>query len=763
MPAKPRSFRKSLVAKLLLAVGMTLVVGISAWSHFSIAYQRQSMLDQFIAAEDRLSTTIKLGTHYAMMLNSRQDIAEIIRNTSRQKEIESIRIYTKEGRISFSNRDGEVDSTDGIWDGACQVCHHTEPPLATLGLRERTRIISGPDGQRRLGIMSPIYNEPGCSPGPCHVHPEGKQVLGLLDVVVSMEEPDSKMAMFQRRTVASAFFVFLASACIIFVFVHTVVTKPVHKLIEGTKRIARGSGFTRVDVEQEDELGELAHAINQMGRDIFDKQTALNEQRDEYQNLFEGVPCIITVQDRDYRMLRYNRQFRDRFHPLPGDHCYRAYKGFDHKCANCPVERTFADGRSHVSEESAVQPDGTVQHWLVTTSPIRNAQGEVVAAMEMSLDITPRKQLEQQLAVSEKKYHAIFSNIPNAVLVLDEQSLDILDGNERAMLLYGVPHDQLRGMAFPDFFHEEDRQDAALRLRRGDGLDQVRQVAADGRRFYVSLTVSPSEYSGRRVLLASATDITRRLEAEQQLIQASKMATLGEMSTGVAHELNQPLSVIQTISSYLMRKLRRNEVIDAAAFQEMAEGINANVERAAKIINHMREFGRKSDLKTTPVDVNGVLEKAMEIFREQLKLRNIDVEWRLAPDLPAIQAEPNRLEQVCINLFLNARDAIEEKWAGWPAPEGDRKIEIATSRLRGQVVIEVSDTGAGIPKAIAEKLFEPFFTTKEVGKGTGLGLSISYGIVKDYGGTITALTRQGGGARFVITFPVPDDQDSRSM
>jgi histidine kinase len=273
----------------------------------------------------------------------------------------------------------------------------------------------------------------------------------------------------------------------------------------------------------------------------------------------------------------------------------------------------------------------------------------------------------------------------------------------------------------------------------------------------VNIRISSSEYAGQEVLLVTTSDITKRLTAEQQLIQASKMSTLGEMATGVAHELNQPLSVIKTSSSFLINKVKKNEPIKDEILKTLAEEIDSHVDRASKIINHMREFGRKSDIKKETVLVNEPLEKALEIFSQQLKLREISIVKELEKDVPPILADPNRLEQVFINLLINARDAIEEKSAGTNHEDKPKQILLKTSFKKGMVTIEVKDTGMGIPKSILDKIFEPFFTTKKVGQGTGLGLSISYGIIQDYGGHIHAESKEGVGSSFIIHFPVPDE------
>jgi histidine kinase len=231
------------------------------------------------------------------------------------------------------------------------------------------------------------------------------------------------------------------------------------------------------------------------------------------------------------------------------------------------------------------------------------------------------------------------------------------------------------------------------------------------------------------------------------------MATLGEMSTGVAHELNQPLAVIKTASSFFMKKVKKKEPIKDEILFTMAQEIDSHIDRATKIINHMRQFGRKSDQKLDEIQLNDVLQKSFEIFSQQLKVRGIEVLWELEQNLPMILADPDRLEQVFINLLINARDAIEEKWESQPSPTGEKRITLRTRSKAGRVLVEVEDTGKGIPGPISEKIFDPFFTTKEVGKGTGLGLSISYRIVQDFGGTIRVSSREGEGAAFVIGFP----------
>jgi histidine kinase len=487
--------------------------------------------------------------------------------------------------------------------------------------------------------------------------------------------------------------------------------------------------------------------------DVVEGQEDVYNLVHEYQDLFDLVPCYITVQDRNYRLIRYNREFSEKFDARLGDYCFRAYKDRSEKCPVCPVEKTFQDGKSHWSEESGFDKEGKRKYWVVKTNPIKNSRGETVAAMELCLDITHMKELEEQLKISEQKYHAIFDNIPNPVFVLDPVTLEILDCNESVEAVYGYSTSEIVGKCFHDLFRPEEKEVNSQNLRTSAFMDQARHLTKDGRLIYVNIRVSPSKYLGREAYILTTSDITQRVEVEQQLIQASKMATLGEMATGIAHELNQPLSVIKTSSNFFMRKVKKEQPIEAKVLATMADKISNSVDRATRIINHMREFGRKSFESREEVDVNKVLKDAYDILSQQFKLRGIEVFWSLQKDLPMIMAEPSRLEQVVINLFVNARDAIEDKITSGEGRRGEEKIFLKSFTEGKSVVVEVEDTGPGIPDAVMGKIFEPFFTTKKVGKGTGLGLSISYGIVKDFGGTIEALSNKGKGARFVMRFP----------
>ena len=249
-------------------------------------------------------------------------------------------------------------------------------------------------------------------------------------------------------------------------------------------------------------------------------------------------------------------------------------------------------------------------------------------------------------------------------------------------------------------------------------------------------------------------------DAQAQLIQSSKLASIGELSAGIAHELNQPLLVIRSAGQMAVRGLK-NGSMDTDQIQKLIAPLDRNTKRMMKIINHLQLFSRQSETEFLPVDVNQIIEDALEMVSEEFRLHDIEIEKDFAKELPTVQGDANQLEQLLLNLLLNAKDAIEDKKHNMIAlketeQEQIHKIKLVTKTADDdpkKVEIFFSDSGSGINRENIRKIFDPFFTTKDVGKGTGLGLSISYGIIKKHNGTIEVMETGDRGTTFKIALP----------
>jgi C4-dicarboxylate-specific signal transduction histidine kinase len=253
--------------------------------------------------------------------------------------------------------------------------------------------------------------------------------------------------------------------------------------------------------------------------------------------------------------------------------------------------------------------------------------------------------------------------------------------------------------------------------------------------------------------LRETTEEMQRREQElrdkqEQLVQAGKLATLGELTTGVAHELNNPLNNIGLFVGNALDLIQLGTADPERISGELDNAMH-QVRKASEIISHLRTFGRAAPVSREPVLINDVIMRALSLMQEQFRLRQIDLILKLCDDSPLVLGNAIQLEQVLINLLTNARDAV--------SLSAVRTISIECVVDAPFVELVISDTGAGIPEGLEKRIFDPFFTTKEVGKGTGLGLSITYGIIKEHHGTITvAKTPPGAGATFVIQLPMSD-------
>ena len=366
--------------------------------------------------------------------------------------------------------------------------------------------------------------------------------------------------------------------------------------------------------------------------------------------------------------------------------------------------------------------------------------------------------LQDQYIKSQEKYRTLFNSDPNPIFILERNRFTILDFNRRARDIYGYTHGELVGTPFGDLCDAEDEE--LLRgLEHMSGsqsllLTKKRNYRRGGRPFYVNINISPARYGDSDVLIVATTDISESVEKETQLIQASKMTTIGQLAAGMAHEINQPLNVIQVCSDLLDKMVQRGLAFSQEDIETLAEDIRRNVQRASRVIQHVRDFARQSDVVRQKVNINAPIRDVFKVLGHQLAVHEVDLVLDLCDELPWILADHNRLEQVFINLVTNAMDAMDEKEDHPVWWDGRKRLTIRSFVEGGEVVVTVADTGVGMTEEVKAKLFDPFFTTKKVGKGTGLGVSISYGIIQDYEGTIDITSAPGRGTTFELRFPI---------
>ena len=404
-----------------------------------------------------------------------------------------------------------------------------------------------------------------------------------------------------------------------------------------------------------------------------------------------------------------------------------------------------------------VRKDGSTLWAEVMLSFLWDKDGKLSEVLGVTREITERKKAEETLHQREQDYLILLESTHDSILVVDAETLKVVFANRRAALMFGfdpVLHDGV-GVNLLDFVHPEDREIAikgfvedVYQRERRQRYD-VRAKTKDGREILVSALATRIEFQGRVAVLLSLRDVTkdRRMEEEKQrleeeLLLAGRLAAVGELAAGVAHELNNPLAAIQGFAQLLTKSTDLNE-----ATKKDLDTIYRVAQRAARITQNLLSFARKHKPEKQLISINEALEKTLELRAYEMKANNIELSGQLQPDLPLTIADFYQVQQVFMNIIINAEQAMVEA-------HGKGKLVIKTRIVGNSIQITFTDDGPGISEENLDRIFNPFFTTKEVGKGTGLGLSICYGIVQTHGGRIYAKSKLGKGATFVVEIPI---------
>jgi two-component system, NtrC family, sensor kinase len=371
---------------------------------------------------------------------------------------------------------------------------------------------------------------------------------------------------------------------------------------------------------------------------------------------------------------------------------------------------------------------------------VETIAGYVAVALDNAQLYTSLEQKASEIVRLKDFSENIVESLNVGVLAVD--LLGVVESwNTRMEQLFGVTRQNAVGQSLNAVLPDELASEIAS---RGDE-EQVsgiykQRLQHQGLTLTVNVSITPLvSKSGERIgRLLLFDDVTQREHLEEQMTQTEKLTSLGLLAAGVAHEVNTPLAVISNYIQMLAKQLPDND-----PKQVLIEKIVKQTFRASEIVNNLLNFSRTGAAQAVDIDVNRVVEETLSLVAHPLKTSQIQVVRQFGEGLPAVRGSANKLQQVFLNLFLNARDAM---------PSGGM-LEIRTGAHNGSVEVEIVDTGAGIPREHIHRIFDPFFTTKAVGRGTGLGLSVTYGIIKEHAGKIDVRSTPGKGTSFHVEFP----------
>jgi two-component system NtrC family sensor kinase len=417
------------------------------------------------------------------------------------------------------------------------------------------------------------------------------------------------------------------------------------------------------------------------------------------------------------------------------------------------IKRILEQGR-HRFESRHKRKDGQIIDVEVSVNYLDVGEGQLFVSAR---DITEHKQAEKALIESQKFSSSLLETLPNPMLVVNpDTSLKYVNPAFERLTSFTLA--EIRGLKAPHpWWPEEYKKEmlAGLKAAMAIGGRKSERIfqKKNGERFWVAQNSAAVVHNGELIhFLVNWVDITERKQAEErekelqkELYLSSRLASIGELAAGVAHQLNNPLTGVLGFSQRLLRKSTDQET------NQDLKRIYAEAERAAKVVQNLLTFARRRQPHKQYSDINEMIESALELRVYEMKTSNIEVVTHLAPNLPQTMLDFYQIQEVFLNIILNAEQAMTEA-------SGDGKIIIKTEKNKGYIRISFIDNGPGIPAGKLYKIFDPFYTTKGEEKGgTGLGLSVCHGIITEHGGKIYAKSKPGKGTTFFVELPLGDN------
>jgi two-component system cell cycle sensor histidine kinase/response regulator CckA len=520
------------------------------------------------------------------------------------------------------------------------------------------------------------------------------------------------------------------------------------------------------------DLGGRLIGIVEDFKDISDRrqwEEKLRESEAEKQAILDASVDVIMQVDSDMRLVWVNKmagKVADKAaQDFMGHKCYEFLRNSDSVCAGCPCEKALESGKTErrtIYYPASEGEDGS--YWETFGVPLTGEDSEVAGVIEIARDITEKVEADDALIQAKEDWENTFDAITDMVMLLDSQHR-IIRVNEATAKALGTTKENLVGKKCYEAVHDQEYTIAGCPListmKTSKACTREISEACGGRTYLCSTSPIFDDKKTLRGYTHSLKDITESKRLEAQLQQAQKMEAIGTLAGGIAHDFN---NILQATSGYVELLIARKSKDDPDL--RYLGPISKSVARASELVQRLLVFSRRVESEQRPVDLNAEVVQVQKLLASTLP-KMIDIELDLADDLEAVSADPLQIEQILMNLGVNARDAM---------PEGGKLVfktkavtldaQFCNTHLGAKqgdyVRLTVQDTGCGIDKEAIEHIFEPFYTTKEMGKGTGLGLAVVYGIVENHGGYIECTSIPGKGAAFDIYFPVSSDETDRS-
>ena len=467
-----------------------------------------------------------------------------------------------------------------------------------------------------------------------------------------------------------------------------------------------------------------------------------------YKTCFESLPCYLTIQDRDLRLIAVNTKFRNEFGDIDSGYCYEVYKNRSEKCEICPVESTFEDGFSHSSEELVKTRDGK-SVWVITnTAPIRNDKGEIVSVIEMSTDMTEIKLLQNQVIEKEKKLRFLFDEVPCFISIQDE-NLNITASNRLHREAFGTTYNSKCYVVYKH--RKKECEPCIVRQTFRDGEIHTHEevvTSRHGERMNVMVYTAPITDDQGRIdrVIEMSVDITPIRQLQDKL--ASVGILIGTISHGIKGLLNSLDGGIYLVNSGLKKN-------DSGRINQGWDIATRNLSRIRTMVMDILYYVKDREPDLATVDPAALTEEMWRSMKSRAEKLGIDFRREIKPEIGLFEVDRNAIHSLLINLLENSFDACR-----LDTQEEHHTVSIEVKSNRENILFEISDNGIGMDRETREKALSLFFSSKGAG-GTGLGLFIANKIAQSHGGGIEIRSEEGWGSSFQVTIPrhTPDSSE----
>jgi PAS domain S-box-containing protein len=555
------------------------------------------------------------------------------------------------------------------------------------------------------------------------------------------------------------------------------VTRPIRKLSASAKALERGELDQRVVIERNDEVGDLAKMFNSMADNLsrtIEKlreenmerekaETAIRQaldiaedEREKNKAIIAAIGDGISIQDTDFKVLYQNSIHREMVGEHEGEYCYVGYEKKDAVCEGCPVAKSFDDGGIHNTDRSVPSPDGT-KYFEITTSPLRDSTGKIVAGIEVVRDVTSRRRAELVLAEEKERLAVTLRCIADGVITINLEG-EVIFVNRVAEELTGWEQYDAVGRPLGEVFRIADKKTGAhlcglleSALARGETINlpvSTVLTARDGTEKLIADSAAPirDEDSQPRGLVIVFRDVTHEVRTEQELLKVRKLESVGILAGGIAHDFNNILVAILGNLNLATQMLDKQH--EAAPI--LNDAVKASL-RAKDLTNQLLTFAKGGNPVKELASIAEVIEDSAQFVLHGAKTKCV---FDFADDLWLVDIDKGQISQVIQNIIINSQHAMPEGGTINVSCENvtDSSREHAPLDPEKKFIrIAITDTGIGIQETLLEKIFDPYFTTKS--EGSGLGLAISHSIIEKHNGHIIAWSQPGKGTTFYIYLP----------